>query len=275
MAKTAAKKKTTSTRKKPAPFVPTSIRTEDEDVVDLSPEKREQVLESIRKMLASAAQKDNPNEAAVAASTASRWMRKYNFEMKDVLEAELRRSKTAIVDKYVGDWGYTYDRYPRYLMSFAISLGKLFDCRVVLGESQLHRYPCCSFRIMGMDTDAQVVEYIFSHVNGEMNRLFDLHWEQTGQYAGVAKNSARLSFNKGCIYQILDRINDMQDEKDREEAELMKTSTGTSLMVLKIDSIHEHYGSEITYGTFKDTIASNGFGKVGREAGKNIDINQN
>ncbi len=223
------------------------------------------VMARIKKMLKLADNNPSAEEAAVAASMASKLMDKYNLEHADVLMQEL--DEDSIV---AHDTGVAYARdVPPWVQRIIVSTAQLHDCeaKYTTSERPGKRSTYYSVTFLGEKSDVIVASWVFDYLLAEMKRL-GLKFSAD---IGGASNVQKYSFRKACAGEIASTLRRML--KDKEDALRGKT-TGKDLIIMKRDLVRKKFNVSYGKGARRQHYGDGAAAAAGAQAGRGVSIRQ-
>lgn len=234
--------------------------------------QREDILNTVRKMLDLAQDSSNVHAADIALAKAQKAMEEHNISMADILEEEMKKAKAEFATLHVLDW--QYQNIPAYYGQLIVAVCDLFDCKARIVESPKHYYPYQCIAIYGYKVDAQVAEWAFTYLVAEMKKRYQDFIENVFnniparelKARKLNKASAGISFQKGVVRELINRIHELQDSRKQ-----ILTSSGTDLMVIKEQHIVAQFG-EFKYVKRSSKVKRDIAYAHGQEAGKDIDL---
>lgn len=215
---------------------------------------KDTILDRIRKLLAMAADSTSPNEAAIAAKRARSMMDKHGISLDEIREkSNFGEGTVGTSRKFVAVWE----------QSIAIAVANYNDC--IAGYKYASGgYKTIEFR--GYLADVKMCEFMFAMITMSAIKMAATVSVVNGRY------NARLGtrFKGGYSSEIVSRLEAMTAE--RKQASM---STGTDLMVIKIDQVREIYGPSCytkvsrAVAVREDAIEAE---RAGRDHGKRVNI---
>lgn len=180
-------------------------------------DKKQSIIAKIEKLLR-LGESPNENEAAAAVSKAHALMEQYQIESFE-LDAQ-DNDVCGVIDNDLETQG----RWDKWLKVLFINLGEIFDCnvyffsRINAGKTQI------TLRVIGLKTDAALLETMFKYLRGIIHRLYLTAWEKDkDQYAlyfqtqRKAAAAFKKSFCAGCVERITVRLETAKQERAQAE----------------------------------------------------------
>lgn len=231
-------------------------------------EKISKVIDRVKKLLALASDKANEHESALAAIMAAKMMEEYNLAMADVIEADLKKNKDNLVDEPISEVVYN-DRFPSWFQQLSCCISRVFDCHVKFdyfyeeGNYQGKR----RIKIFGYKPDVEVSKYVFSFVLGQIERLTEEAWAKISDFEKryISALSWKKSYREGLVSRLSLEIKTLYKKED------IKTSSGTSLVVVKEINIIEKYGN-FSYKTGNHSVGNYNAYQQGQKDASKINL---
>jgi len=222
---------------------------------------RESIIERVQKLLALAGNNNNVNEAAAAMARAQRLMLEHKLaaaELATQMDDADDEIGVIAVDE-VGDFLLAWK--PLLMSSVArASCCRAVEYKVVTPDGRKG----VRFKVIGTESDASYVAYVYRYLCAEIDRLCDL--EAKGKGFGF-----RNSFRRGAVDTIGSRLH-------RERAQVVKdqADSGKALAILSKSSDAVDAYIKQKFGKLRSSSTSapgNSFGYgAGRKAGEKIAI---
>lgn len=179
--------------------------------------KRQRIIERIKKSLAMAKDTSSPREAAIAAKQARAMMDKYQIDSGEIDETIKKESV-----QFSAEEDYrTYKRPPRWYTSLTIYISELNDCQVVKGHSGLV--------IRGISTDVELTKVLLKW----LAEVIEKEATFLGPVGRARKDSFKMGYAQGVNQQVKSIL---------KERKTKKIGTGTSLMVVKKQLVENEFG---------------------------------
>lgn len=221
------------------------------------------VLDRLRKLLA-LAKSDNPHEAALAAELAQKLMVAHHLD-EFMLEAAERPPEEPISDQGAIDPERVGEsrRIPAWEVNLAGAVARSVDCRV-------YYVPGARISVVGRQSDAQVVRYLFLYLSRVINRLADEFWEREGDRDQGARRWKH-AFRLGCVEAIRRRLSQgyvsaIQEATKGDESKAIQ-------LVRRGEAVEEWMHRTMRLGSGRTTTYSSRSGhEVGERAGASIDL---
>jgi hypothetical protein len=221
------------------------------------------ILDKVAKLLALAHGKGTtPAEAATAAAQAQRLMLKHN-----IAQADLEQQETSIETSTLWQGG----RVVRWKLNLAGGLARLNGCRALV-YSAVRAHQGAKIIIVGSESNAAVVRYLFTYLVREIGRLTQNTRHDDAEYAGVSLKAYRSAFRKGAVNAVLGKLR-VSREVQRREAQvfhskaLMRIDTHNQKVQKIADTLSN--GGHYARSTSKQSYLGH---SAGFRAGKNIAI---
>lgn len=194
------------------------------------------VMRRISKLLAIAGDsRADPAEAAAAAAMAEKVMRKYQLDHADVICEQLKQAENFdTADQPVvmkKGKGHHPTKVPAWAQWLGTAVAKLHDCEVRLAYSAQHG---ACIRFFGFKSDVVVCAWTFDFLTTNLIRNCREFQKQTRR-----DKSESESYRRGFVVVLIDKINTMVAEKEKEQA---AESGSRSLMVVKKQALTEKFG---------------------------------
>ena len=211
------------------------------------------VLIRIQKLLNMASDTSSPEEAAIAASRATKLMSQYNVTMADVIANDIAESHKDILSEPISNAEYTTSRYPLWQQWLANSLSRQFNCHTRFeycggGKYKLH--------VFGYSSDVTVVKYLFSYLSEQLNRLAD-KFVKKYKDAGLAHqtvNKIKRQYLCGAENAVKEKVAELYKKEEEPQA---YASDGRALVEIKQQAIEEKFGRfKYEDSDFEDTSVS-------------------
>jgi len=212
--------------------------------------KESKILDRIKKLLAMANDNSSPEEAAIAAGRARKMMDKYQVSTMDLDKVE------------ISDFGesYYFTSVKKVSIIFgriALATAKFNDCTAVYERDDLGK-TVLLFR--GFVDDVQVAKEMITYLVKQANHLAkisvsgrrDIHTYKTGFTDGV-----------------VGKLNELIRERS-----VLKSSSGTDLVVIKKNLVEQHFGKTKTTRSRSYTSGSVESYAKGKLAGSNMNFNK-
>jgi hypothetical protein len=219
-----------------------------------------QVIDKIKKLLASAGQKDNANEAAAAFARAQALATKHRIELAEIAlsdgaqEADPMDRETVTVGKRVAGWTKTL-----------LASMDTFGVYVVFLQGK------GAYTFAGKSADVRTAVYMFSAISAEIERLAREHARGKGrEYVNA--------FKLGAADTVADRLREAHEAAMQDARAAGASSTAIACVVQGRDQARSWYastlapGQKITKSTGCSRFSSAAGLAAGQEAGKSIDI---
>jgi hypothetical protein len=229
----------------------------------MTDDKKKQMIDRVKKLLAMADRKDgNENEAAVASAQAAKLLSKYNLSLGDVSVEE-------IID---AEFETTQKTPPQWVSVLAQATSKSFGCDMFLKSKARDGKRVTVITFMGSEVDIQIVQYVTSYLRGVVNKMA-VEYGKT--LRPEQRRLGRKSYRLGLISTIedkLNRLNKRQNEEMKDETNEAGL-TGTEIVHIKKDMLEKHMDKK---GFKKVRESSVGIGLShygqGETDGKKVDI---
>lgn len=219
----------------------------------------------IRKLLAIANDdRGNRHECASAAAMAAKLMAKYNIEMADVIVEELNKDGS-IVDEFISESNYD-KKVPNWYNILATCIGQTLDCVCRMKSTiNLKGQYKISVQVLGYKQDVEVAKWLFAYINSQFDKLTNEKWAVQSALISTQKqrdpNPAERkkykdTYRYGLALGICSKIRETYTKESKEEA---KTSSGTSLVLVKQQKIEEVFNYKAEYVQIKSRTNSSAF----------------
>lgn len=162
-------------------------------------DKREQIIDKIKKLLR-LAKSSNEHEAALAAARAQEMLSKYNLDETELVEREIpKEAGTASVHNVV-------KKPASWVFLLASSVSAAFDCQYY--HSSLGRVV-----FVGVDCDHEIASWTFAYLYRSINRLAAAFMGKSQQRRLTAKGKkkVRLSYCLGCTDVVKHKLNQQKE----------------------------------------------------------------
>lgn len=210
----------------------------------------DRIKSKISKLLKLAEGSSNEFEAANAMSKARALMDKYQITKIDIVEVNgiEKEFKEAQATR-------AFKACPKHIQWLSVYIAKFNDCQAKFitgvpidfkkNDKRVYNYgKAIIFR--GYSLDVDICIEMFTRAISAVNRLCAIYLENEG-YEGRYPMGIGNAFKQGCVSRIGEILNGIKVERGR-----LTTSSGTSLVVLKENSVAAYFG-EAKYGTSRGT----------------------
>lgn len=225
-------------------------------------EELTEVAKKVKKLLA-LSKSSNEHEAGVAMSKAKEILDKYNMTLSDL------EIKTAEFGDMVLE--VKYKVAPKWVFRVAALVADNTFCKVLIGKNYV--------RMIGSKVDMEVSKYIFYYLYNTLSSLSKAYCAQYYQKVSLGElNSMKINYIDGAIYSIAQTFKEMRTYSSVMKHEVLVTTDGTDLMVVKTDAVNEYYNKTVGKRTSVNIGSSaavnvNAF-IAGVQEGKNINIHK-
>lgn len=205
---------------------------------------KEKAIERAKKLMAMAADSSSPNEAAIAARRARAIIDKYQINLSELGDKD--QFGTSIGSK-------ARQRTPAWEQTLCISIADLNDCIAKFdGQGRIV--------FKGFAEDAEVCAFMYHYITENGKRCCKAY---------IARNprGCRNSFKLGYAWAVKEKISEIIKERQAE----IKTSTGTSLVLLKKNLVESEFGVA-NYGEKATATANPSSQLAGEIAGRRTNI---
>ena len=221
----------------------------------LTEERREKLLDIVKKLLALSSNNPNEHEAVLAAAKAQEILLNYNLSMTDV---EVQDEGCVQLNLDLNSC-----KIPTWQAVLIVSVSKAFFCKAIRVGNGV-------YTIIGSIADTQVVKYTFDYLNQTIMRLSEIY--VTNQIRHVHKKSLRYSYSIGIVRTLQNKL-DLIEQERRQETSQGKTYN--ALVVIKDGLVNkyvkEHYPSLISR-TLKTNYFDSSAYNQGKIDGANVAI---
>jgi hypothetical protein len=192
----------------------------------------DKIIVRIRQLLAMAADTPSPHEASIAAGRARKLMDTHQVSLDD-----LKDESTGFGFQKV-DKAYRFMPYWKDILCVAIA--QFNDCKSIKShEWKVQGSNSYAYRLMfqGFEHDVIVAAAMYDYLTATIDRLCAAYMKELA----LGKSLTRLSdaYKKAAALELVGRLNKLQ--KEREE-QVIRTSTGTSLVVFKMAQVEAEFG---------------------------------
>jgi len=212
------------------------------------------ILDRIRKLLAMASDSASPNEAAIAAKRARSLMDKHGISLDEIREkSNFGEGTVGANRKFVAIWE----------QSIAIAIANYNDC-IAGYKYSAGGYKTIEFR--GYLADVSMCEFLFVMITQAAIKMAATVSVVNGRY------NARLGtqFKGGYSAEVVERLKALTEERKQD-----LISTGTDLMIIKLDQVMEMFGGP-SYTKVRKQVATQDdaieAARAGRDYGKRVNI---
>jgi len=217
----------------------------------------------IKKLLAMAARSEgNENEAAIAASMASKLMDKYQLDHADMIKVELKQGD-GLVGEVINDLEFA--AWPKWLQFLTVAIAQAYDCQVIFitGSTRSGKV----LQVQGYKADTAMVRWMLGFLYDELQRLTKHFLNQRKEQGDdTSPVSLRNSFLTGAADRLKERFN--QIKIDRESAQ-----AGTGLMVVKANAINQRFG-KVKYSQAKARQMDHAAFEAGQARGDAVNLSR-
>jgi hypothetical protein len=219
-----------------------------------------QVIDKIKKLLASAGQKDNANEAAAAFARAQALATKHRIELAEIqLSTDAQEADPMVQETFAASSGVRVMGWKKAL---------LFGMQTPLGVYCLFFQGRAEFTIVGKQADVQTAAYLYQAISAEIERLAARLAQ--GRGAGYAN-----AFKLGATKTVVSRLHAAHAETMQAAQASGASSTALACVAQGYDAGKAWYaatGEKVrTIGSYASCSSAAGLA-AGQEAGKSIDI---
>lgn len=226
---------------------------------------RDEALDKIRKLLAMANDgRGNVNEAANAASMASKLMAKFQIDSAETMLGKIDEEELAQewvrASGHAGAKEHAYREVPLWCQWVGVGVAQLFDCKIDLCSKGSEGI---GVRYSGFRTDVTVATWMFVYLVDQVNRASE----------EVSGRSEKANFKKGAGSVLQRRLKELLAERN---TEFKAAGTGTALVVVnnKLARIQEEFGQQ-TFKKSNSSITDRDAYARGMAAGARINLNTN
>ena len=216
--------------------------------------ERENILAKVKRMLNLAAGATNEHEAAVAASTAHKFLEKHNLCISDVDEISIDASE--ILEDTVFETGRLAN-WRRILLS---ATAQCFNCSTLISSSYRGR----ALKLVGTKEDMAVAKATYFYLQQTVERLAKRNAKGEGR-------SYVNSYKRGLVSTISRKLREKAAE-NRQEIEKVSTVAGTQLAVVKDANLKDYISKFGSYKAPESKIDFDGYSH-GRRDGESVGLN--
>jgi len=211
----------------------------------VSEQKKEKIIDRARKLMAMAGDKSSPEEAAIAARRARSIIDQYQLSLSDLQEESEFGCAVASKARRIT---------PGWEQSLTIWVAELNDC-----VAKFDRYGRIVFG--GFDEDVKVCKFMFYYLTEKCKRACK-------EYMKSNPCGCRNSFKLGYAWAVTDKIKLMIEARKTD----LKTSSGTSLVLIKKDLVEKEFGVT-KYGKERQTKSADLLSQIaGQMVGEKTNI---
>lgn len=182
--------------------------------------KRDRIISKVKKLLAMAGDSSSPEEALIAARQARALMDKYQIEKSEIEIAD----KKFGVAKESSSW----KRLPLWKQWLSISIAEWNDC--ITKSSYETETDSWRIAFKGFNADAIIAASMYDYLTKSIERLL--------KSRGIKGRGSIYQYKIAASYALCERIDLLTNERKQE----VFTSDGKSLVLVKMDMVHSHFG---------------------------------
>jgi hypothetical protein len=191
-------------------------------------EDQAKIIERISKLLAMAKGASSPEEAAIAAERARKLMDMHQLEEADIPERDGKPQVS--YGKHTSEIQRTKLHLWQRQLSYAV--GEYNDCMTrVTTDGRIAFY--------GYDADAFLAQQMFEYLAATVRALANHHKKN---YPESEQRKHRNAYRNGATAELCTRLKAMTTKREED----VKTSAGTSLVVIKRDHVSEHFNMDFS-----------------------------
>jgi len=225
------------------------------------------IVERIKKLLELSKHNNSSAEAAAAAGLAQELMFKHQIGEADLTVTEEARTPEEIVEEAVHTEKGRQRNVWKSALAHAVAQG--FGC-----EMYYSRYPEIQFKVFGLKSAVQTVNYVFGYLNLEITRLC----AEAGKGQGRTWQN---SFRLGAVAELRERLQQQRREQGAYvAAKTVAEPTSTALALYKteeerVESAWKETSKRIGLRAGRRTRTRSDYSAYsrGREAGASISLN--
>lgn len=190
----------------------------------------EKMLKRIRALLAMAADTSSPHEAAIAAGRARKLMDEYQVSELDLETTEAAEFGSASFET-------SYQRLNIPYGYIALAVARLNDCVVGWDRNYGKDIALLTLKFKGFLIDTVTAVEMMKYLVAEMDHQSEIHVPKGTRRLQKMRHAFKLGYGRG----VGDQVKLMCDERTR-----IKTSSGTSLVIVKGQLVTQHFGMQKT-----------------------------
>jgi hypothetical protein len=194
---------------------------------DLNQTEKAKIMDRIAKLLRMANDASSPEEAAIAAQRARKLMDIHQLH-EGQIDLNNSKFKEAMSSEKYGEFEPV-----AWWNIVATAVAKYNDCSPALIKG--------FFTFRGFESDVKIAISMTRYLTGRVEKFSDDYMKaQTEIHGKRPSRNVADAYRKGMVRRLSVRLAEMS--KSREADEELRTSSGTSLMIIKKDQVEEHFG---------------------------------